>query len=155
MLYSADVPAVYGVIADDPRPVSVLNLPFGLRDGLSSAGNHSAEYQFHQTMHQKPLIGGYVSRLPTGQIQRYRRFPVMSALFDLSEGRALTTADRQVAVATAHESARTLNVGWVVVDTRSASAALEALAVDAFDLTLVQSDGPWKLYRSALTVPES
>ncbi len=35
---------VYDLIAADPRPVRVLSLPFGVRDGVSSRGNFSARY---------------------------------------------------------------------------------------------------------------
>ena len=35
-LHSADIPALYQTIKDDPRPIRVLELPTGIRDGLSS-----------------------------------------------------------------------------------------------------------------------
>ena len=41
-LYSAEIPAIYRTIARDPRPVRVLQLPFGIRDGLSSIGDFGA-----------------------------------------------------------------------------------------------------------------
>jgi hypothetical protein len=62
-LYSAHVPDVYRTIANDPRDVRVLNLPFGFRDGEWSQGNFSAASQFFQTVHEKRLIGGYLSRI--------------------------------------------------------------------------------------------
>jgi len=40
-----------------------------------------------------------------------------------------------------------------VMDARSVSAELEQFAVDAFDLTYVERDGPWKLYRSEPPLP--
>ena len=152
-LYSAAIPTVYQTIATDPRPVRVLNLPFGLRDGLSSAGNASAEYQYHQTAHEKPLVGGYVSRLPRGEVARFRRSPVMSALMDMSEGRSLTPERRAEVLELVENRAGRLRVGWVVVDARSVSAELEQFAIDAFELTYVERDGPWKLYRSEPPLP--
>jgi hypothetical protein len=152
-LHSAEIPQIYQTIANDPRPVRVMNLPFGLRDGLSSAGNQSAEYQYHQTLHEKPLVGGYVSRLPAGEVNRYRQFPVMSVLMDLSEERYVTRDRLQEAMADARESSSRLQIGWVVVDARSTSAPLEQFATDAFDLTFVERDGPWKLYKTSLTLP--
>ena len=76
------------IIAADPRPVRVLNLPFGVRDGTSSLGNFGARSLFEQTRHGKALIGGYLSRVS----ERRRRtmveaFPELAALLDLSEGR--------------------------------------------------------------------
>ena len=52
-LHSAEIPEVYRMVAADPRPIRVLSLPFGLRDGLSSRGNHSSSSQFYQTFHEK------------------------------------------------------------------------------------------------------
>jgi hypothetical protein len=153
VLYSAKIPKIYQTIASDPRPVRVLSLPFGLRDGLSSAGNASAAYQYHQTAHEKPLMGGYVSRLPKGEVDRYRKFPAMSVLMDLSEGQFVTPERKHEAIATARGRASRLKIGWVVVDARSTSATLEQFAIDAFNLTFVSSDGPWKLYGSVLTLP--
>ena len=40
-LFGGD-PGVYRIVAADPRPIRVLSLPFGLRDGLSSRGNYSS-----------------------------------------------------------------------------------------------------------------
>ena len=74
-LHSAEIPTVYRMIAADPRPIRVLSLPFGLRDGLSSRGNYSSSSQFYQTFHEKRLVGGYISRLPRRSIERYRATP--------------------------------------------------------------------------------
>jgi hypothetical protein len=154
-LFTATLPSFYQLVASDPRPVRVMNLPFGLRDGLSSAGNQSAEYQYHQTSHEKPIVGGYVSRLPLGEVERYRRFPVMSALMDASEGRTLTPERRAATIAAGHEREGRLRIGWVVVDQRRASPALESLAIEAFDLTLIATEGHWKLYKNALDQPST
>ena len=56
-LYSAEVPTIFDTIAQDPRPVRVLQLPFGVRDGTFTVGNFSARYLFYQTRHGKRLIG--------------------------------------------------------------------------------------------------
>ena len=74
------------MVAADPRPVRVLSLPFGLRDGLSSRGNYSSSSQFYQTFHEKRLVGGYISRLPGDSVERYRRNTTLRVLLRLSEG---------------------------------------------------------------------
>ncbi len=152
-LYSAQVPAIHRIIAADPRDVRVMNLPFGLRDGLSSAGNTSAENQYQQTAHEKGLVGGYVSRLPRGAVERYSGLPAMGVLLDLSEGKAVTAERWAEGVAAAHAGADPLNLGWVVVDARSTSPQLEQFATEAFELSYVDRDGPWKLYRSWTPLP--
>ena len=136
------MPSINRLIAADPRPVRVLNLPFGLRDGLSSHGNASAAGQYFQTVHEKQILGGYVSRLPRRKVQLYRRFRVTRVLLDLSEGRAVSWWRRDAAMEQAHELADTLGIGYVVVDTGATSADLMEFADAAFRLTRVASDGP-------------
>jgi hypothetical protein len=154
-LHTAEVPSVNRIIAADPRPVRVLNLPFGLRDGLSSHGNASAAGQYFQTVHEKQLLGGYVSRLPRRKVQQYRRLGVTRVLIDLSEGRPVPWWRTEAAIAQAHELMPTLGIGYVVVNTDSTSEDLMAFARAAFDLTRVASDGPYVLYRTALASPTS
>ena len=63
-LHTAAVPPIYGQIREDPRNIRVLELPFGIRDGVMSEGDFSASSQFYQTYHEKALMGGYLSRIP-------------------------------------------------------------------------------------------
>jgi hypothetical protein len=153
VLHSADVPAVNRIIAADPRPVRVVNLPFGLRDGLSSHGNASASGQYFQTVHEKQLLGGYVSRLPRRKVEQYRRLGVTRVLMNLSEGRFVSRRRRDAAVEQAHELAAALQIGYVVVDTETTSAELMEFARMAFDLTRVAADGHYVLYRTPLAPP--
>jgi hypothetical protein len=149
-LASADIPEINRVIAADTRDVRVLNLPFGLRDGVSSRGNETSSYQFFQTVHEKPIVGGYLSRLPPGTLDHYRRIPLMSELLDLSEGRPIDP-DRARAILAQPPAVRAaLNIGWVVIDTTRATSDLVRFASEAFDLTLVSHDSHWRLYRVAL-----
>jgi hypothetical protein len=147
-LYSAEIPGVYQVIAADPRPVKVITLPFGLKDGLSERGAFSARYQYFQTMHEKALIGGYLSRLPDGAIVRYRRNIVVRTLLRLSEGRALDPAMEQEAVRLGPAFINKTHVGYVVIDTGLCSAELVSFAKRAFGLTPVTVDGSFELYRT-------
>lgn len=152
-LHSAEVPSVNRIIAADPRPVRVVNLPFGLRDGLSSHGNANAAGQYFQTVHEKQLLGGYMSRLPRHKVQQYRRFRVTRVLMDLSEERPVSPWRKQAAIEQAHELMPTLAIGYVVVNTDSTSAELLEFSRAAFDLTWVASDGPYVLYRTPLASP--
>lgn len=149
-LHSAAVPAVYQVIADDPRDVRVLNLPFGLRDGLSSRGNTTAAWQYFQTVHEKPIMGGYLSRLPADDVEIYERRRVTRVLLDLSAGRHVSRARLEAAVRRAREIRTELNVGYVVIDHSRTSEALEHFARAAFELTPVAVDGHYELFRAPL-----
>jgi len=51
-----------------PRPISVLHLPFGFRDGTRTVGYYDNARQYYQTTHGKRLIGGYLSRLTRNEV---------------------------------------------------------------------------------------
>jgi len=152
-LHSAEVPIVYRVVAADPRPIRVLSLPFGLRDGISSRGDYSASSQFYQTFHEKRLVGGYISRLPGGSIEAYRTNSVLRVLLRLSEGTPVDSELYERALSRANIHLHRLQIGYVVVDTRRSSPELVTFAHRAFDLTLVtQADG-FDLYRTKIAPP--
>jgi hypothetical protein len=153
VLHSAEVPLVYRAVASDRRPLRLVTLPFGLRDGLSSRGNFSAAYQYFQTVHEKPLVGGYVSRLPQGGLARYRRNRVMRVLMRLSEGREVEPPLMRMALDEAPEVLHSLHIGWIVVDSRRAAPELREFARRAFHLTPVFADGGYELYRTPLAAP--
>jgi hypothetical protein len=147
-LYSAAISPVYDIVAADPRPVRLLSLPFGVRDGVSSAGDFSARYLYNQTKHEKALIGGYLSRISPQRLDVMRRdYPEISALITLSEGRPLDESARRVFVEHGRRFIERVNVGYVVVDGARANPALESLAVVAFDLEETARDGSLTLYR--------
>ena len=152
-LYSAEVPAVYRMVAADPRPIRVLSLPFGLRDGLSSRGNYSSSSQFYQTFHEKRLVGGYISRLPGGSIDRYRRNSTLRVLLRLSEGTPVEPELYERALNQADRTLRRLQIGYIVIDPRQSSPELIAFAQRAFQTTLVLKEGSLELYRTPIAPP--
>ncbi len=107
-MFAADVPGVFRVVRSDPRPLRVLELPFGIRDGLSSLGDFGAFSQFYQTLHTKDLVGGYLSRIDERTKRAYRDEPVTGALIEFGEQRiALSRASggghrRRVSVHRSH-----------------------------------------------------
>lgn len=147
-LYSATISPVYSVIAADPRPVRVLSLPFGVRDGVSSAGNFSARYQFNQTVHQKPLIGGYLSRVSSSRVESMRRdYPTLSMLITLSEGQSLSPDERAALMERGPRFVERTALGYVVIDHSLVSPELTSLATEAFGLEEIMRDGTLTLYR--------
>jgi hypothetical protein len=145
-LYSAAIPDVYRIIAADPRPVRVLELPFGIRDGLSSLGNFSAASQFYQTHHRKQLLGGYLSRVPKDTKEYYRALPVMRALLVLSERRTPTPVQIERAQRAADAFLENSNLGYVVLDATRVSPALRAFAIETLRLRKIADSGTIELY---------
>ncbi|MCC7180432.1 MAG: hypothetical protein IT177_18780 [Acidobacteria bacterium] len=147
-LFPATYSSLSDIIAADPRPVRVLNLPFGVRDGVSSAGNFAARSQFEQTRHQKPLFGGYLSRVSRRRLTMTQRdFPVLASLMRMSEGRPPEPGEAERLLAEGPGFVAQSSLGYVVIDHAQASPQLTALAIDAFRLELIERDGVFALYR--------
>ena len=146
-LHSAEVPRFYQEVAAAPGDVRVLELPTGVSDGTASVGNFSARYQFFQTAHGKPLIGGYLSRVSRDRVSTLRRIEMIDALFVLSEGGTLSASREAALIAGGPVFVRDANLGFVVVDRRRASQALVDFAARAFRLEEVAVDGSLVLYR--------
>jgi hypothetical protein len=147
VLYSAEVPAIYQRVAAAAGDARVLELPFGMRDGTSSYGDFTARSQFFQTMHQKPLAGGYLSRISSKRVADARRDPMVAALMTLSEGGALDPGIETPLLQQGPSFAARARIGFVVIDRQRAPLALRAFAVRALRLELVESDGVFELYR--------
>jgi len=145
-LYSAEISRVFQRIADDPRDVRVLELPTGLRDGTWSVGNYSAAAQFHQTLHGKRVVGGYLSRVPQRFVRDSRRYPVLDALFTLSAGETLTPHQRHRAFARRARFLRRTKLGYVVIDMSRASPHLRDFTVRLMGLVEIDRDGAYVLY---------
>ena len=128
------------------RPVVVLELPYGIRDGLSSLGDFNAVSQFHQTRHGKRIAGGYLSRVSGPRKALHVRLPVRGALIRLSERQPLEEGAARRALAAARGFLRASRVGYVVIDRGRASDELRRFAIDAFGLVKIAEDGSYELY---------
>ena len=131
----------------------MLSLPFGLRDGLSSRGNYSSSSQFYQTFHEKRLVGGYISRLPGGSVERYRRNTTLKVLLRLSEGTPVEPELYELALNQADRTLERLQIGYIVVDRHRSSPGLIEFAQRAFKMTLVLDEGSLELYRTPIAPP--
>jgi hypothetical protein len=149
-LHSAEIPPLYRYVAAAPRDARLLELPFGIRDGTSSIGNFTARTQFYQTAHGKAILGGYLSRLSPRRREELRASPVRYALAMLSENRALTPQQEASLLAQGPSFVRARNVAFVVIDRERASNELAVMAIKAFRLRHVETNGMLSLY-----VPES
>jgi hypothetical protein len=71
---SAAVPPVYHRLDTLPKEAVVLDLPFGYRDGIHQYGRINERSLYYQTVHQRPIVGGYISRMPDKVVERYRSY---------------------------------------------------------------------------------
>jgi len=146
-LHSAAVPRFYQRVAATPGDVRVLELPTGIRDGTSSIGDFTARSQFFQTVHEKPLIGGYLSRVGGRSIAEVRRIDMLDALIVLSEGGRLSEEREAALISAGPDFIREANLGFVIVDRLRSSQRLIDFATRTLHLRLADRDGVFELYQ--------
>ncbi len=146
VLYSADVPDIYRLVAAAGDEAGrVLELPTGVRDGISSLGKFDAASQYFQTRHKRPMIGGYVSRMSRWRRRENRRSPVLRAIFELSEGRVPSSDLIERARESRDAFLRRSCVRFVVVNKQHASGELRSFAEETLRLRVLHEDAAYQL----------
>lgn len=84
-LLRLDQPAVYRALADMPSG-AVLELPMGIRDGFGEDGALDHRLLFYQSIHDKPMAGGFVARMTDTLKQEHLESPLFGPLLELSSG---------------------------------------------------------------------
>jgi hypothetical protein len=145
-LVRLDRPAVYEKLRDRVEEGAVCELPLGLRDGFGVRGAFDDGVLFYQTIHQRPLVGGFVARLPRGVIAAYYSDPLLAGFLSLStseeteDTRALP--DRQLASDKLGEN----GIRFIVLDRSKASAKLVEYVERVLPLTLIADENQRSLY---------
>jgi len=107
---AAAVPAYYYQLAREDGELAVLDVPIDLYGAQGPAG----DYMLYQTVHQKPIVGGYISRTPRKVLRLFER-PFLYQL------RARIYNDDQPylfspeAMAQGLEDLRSLNIQYVIL----------------------------------------
>jgi hypothetical protein len=146
-IYSATIPRIYQHVKDAPGDVRLLELPVGVRDGTSSVGDFTARSQFYQTFHEKPLVGGYLSRVARQRIDAMRSNAMIDALIVLSERGDISEETRATLVDLGPTWTERSKIGFVVIDRARTSDALRDFAIGALRLEHIETDGVLELYR--------
>lgn len=90
-----DIPPAMHYLAGLPRG-NALFFPWGVLDGHQRAGVFSKTHLLYQAVHKKPLVGGYLSRVPASVWPFYRQDPFALAWWQRMEAemQALAPAER-------------------------------------------------------------
>ena len=129
-------PAVLDALLADPVAGAVLEVPMGLRDGFGETGTLDPNAMWLQTIHERPIAGGFVARLPRDTEVRYLRDPALAPFLDPTSpdpgpGAALTA----------------LGFRYVLVNRALASEAVLGQVRRLKPVTLVAEDAEYTLYR--------
>jgi hypothetical protein len=132
-----DHPSAYRALAA-AAPGAVCEVPFGIGDGLSvGVGSQERVALYHATLHEHPLAGGYIGRMPADAAERYRHYPLTAALLRLSGD---TAAPSPVS------SSDPPPCRYLVVNRRTSSAELQTY-VTQLPVDRIASDEDRDVYR--------
>jgi hypothetical protein len=146
-LTALDRPGIYETLRDRPERGAVCELPLGIRDGFGEHGSFDDRVLFYQTIHRRPLVGGFVARLPRAVTAAYEDDPLLAGLLRLSEReRAVDAArplpDRQLA----GDRLRETGIAFVVLNRSTASPSLAAYVERVLPLVRIAEEGERSLY---------
>jgi hypothetical protein len=118
-LFAPQTNGAYQMLKASARSGAVCELPMGLRDGFGELGRFDSTVLLHQTVHERPVVGGFLARLPPGIGREYNAMPIVGAFLRLSSGGSLS--DESVTTPAAARSAlAAAHIGFVVLDSRTA-----------------------------------
>jgi hypothetical protein len=119
-----DMPLQYALLKTRDTSGAVCELPLGLRDGFGETGSFDSSVLLHQMMHERPIVGGFLARLPPSLARNYARMPVIGVLLRLSAGGKLSDEVSVLSPGDAASALAAQGIGFVVLDTRRASSDL-------------------------------
>ena len=136
-LTALDRPAVYEQLASIDDNGAVIEVPFGIGDGLTTGrGSQDRRLLYHATIHGHPVVGGYIGRMPPMVARPTTSMPVVGNLLRLSNGED----------AIEEEAPPALPFRYLVLDTKTASAELLDYVRATLDMDLIASDAGKELY---------
>jgi hypothetical protein len=82
-LTEAKVPDWYHTLADEPGDFAILEFPLGWRNSFGVFGVERTQAQYYQSIHQKRLPSGNISRNPPFKFDYFRRIPIFDSIAQL------------------------------------------------------------------------
>jgi hypothetical protein len=138
-------PGIYERLRDRPEPGALCELPMGLRDGFGQRGLLDDRVLYFQTIHGRPITGGFIARLPPSVVSTYEGDPLLSSLLRLSGPPQTIDAalpDRQLAT----RLLETHDIRFVMLNRATAPSVLIEYVEKMMPLTLIAREGERSLY---------
>ena len=121
----------------------VAELPLGIRDGFGETGSLDHRALIRQMWHERPLVGGFVARLPARVRAGYADTLILSELLAISTPSVANAA----LPADAADRSAALGIDFVVVNRDTfVGERLSRAAMQAAGFSLVEVSGPRELY---------
>ena len=134
-------PPMYQVVRDRPEQGALVELPLGLGDGFGEITPVDHRMLVCQAIHGRPLVGGFLARLPRRVVAAYRADPLIATWLRLSGADTRTIGDGTAASATiAGHQLDEDDIAFVLLNRRTASPQLRDYVERVLPLTVVSQD---------------
>jgi hypothetical protein len=133
------------VLRNRPERGAVCELPLGFRDGFGARGTFDDRILFYQTLHERPLVGGFVARLSASVSRFYEQDPLLGTFLRLSGATELPA----VAPPDRDEAGRLLEqhgIRFLVLNRRAAPQELMTYVESTLPLAVIFGDEERTLY---------
>jgi hypothetical protein len=145
-LYRMPDASIYAAMRDADAPGAVCELPLGIRDGFGEIGRFDARVLYYQTIHERPILGGFVARVPGSIGERYQSMPIVGSLLRLSAGARLDAEHPDADRARAGAALASAGIRYVVVNVATAPPDLVTYVRRVLPLRLLAQDDERALY---------
>lgn len=146
-LAAVDCPTIYYTLRDRPERGTLAELPLGLGDGFGPLSPIDPWMLVCQMIHERPMLGGVVSRLPRNVLPQYNADPLIAAWLRLSGARADATKEGPLPNREqARERLAANGIAFLILHRGSASAELRDYVERVLPLTRVAEDEDRVLY---------
>jgi hypothetical protein len=147
-------PPIYEMLRDRPERGAVAELPVGFGDGLGAVTPVENRMMLAcQTIHERPLVGGFVARLPPRILESYRSDPLLAGWLRLSGASGAFELAAPPDARIAAERLKADGIALILLNRSTASPALSDYVDHMMPLTLVGADETRSLYVVAAATP--
>jgi len=151
-----ECPPIYRVLRDRPERGALAELPLGLGDGFGDITPADHRMLVCQAIHGRPVVGGFLARLPSGVLAAYRADPLIATWLRLSGAHTNAVGEGSVAGATVAEQQMDRDdIAFVLLNRRAASPQLRDYVERVLPLTVVSQDEERTLFVRARHDPLS
>jgi hypothetical protein len=146
-------PGIYANIAASSDAGSVLTIPFGVRDGFGEKGLLEHDALYGQTIHRRPIVGGFLARLPPRVWSWYAQTEPYRSLLALSSSHTTTAPLPLPSCELVITGLRAASVVYVVFYPKDATERLQEMVTTRMPLQQVAEDDSRVLFRVDLSQP--
>jgi len=115
-MFRPSVPKTYKQIGKEPGAFTILEIPLGRNSGVTKGlGEFPHSFLFYQTVHEKKLIGGHISRVPDSKIQALASRPLLRRILELQGGGPSADTPEDLPDRTGVDDLSRLQVKYIIV----------------------------------------